>query len=719
MDSAMVSAGNETLWRARVFDERVAADAASLEEVRRQPDTLALDHRARFRDELSGLRDLPDRRVVDEPCRWVYYPWRRELVGIVGPQSFSLLRLDRNRNKITRDEQARLRRLRVGIVGLSVGNVIAQALALEGLCGELRLADFDSIDLSNLNRIPVGITDVGVNKAVVAARRVAELDPYLAVSVFTAGVTDASVEKIVDGLDLVVEECDSLDAKMSIRRVARGRGIPVIMETTDRGLLDIERFDLEPQRPLFHGLLGNVDTATLAGLTAQEKIPHALALLSAAELSAKMAASLVEVGSTLSTWPQLGSECFAGASAVATAVRRFGLGESLPSGRIRIDSGARLNCLRDPLVDEDGSQSDVPETSVAAGAAPTMPADGVEAVLEAIRWAPSGGNAQPWAVEVDGPVIHVHADRDRTSLMDLEGRATHVAIGAAVYNAKVAAAAHGILGDTVLLPDPDSVDLVASVKLGKTTNQLLAQHYPAMMERSTNRGVGVQAPIGRELEDALQGAARDQGGNLHLYTDPRDLGVFGDVVGAADRIRYLTPMLHEQMIGELRWPGSETANTGIDIRTLGLADSEVAFLDVVRRSDVVTRLARWGAGEVLGISARDRITSSSAFGVVTVDGSCLDDYVRGGSAAEAVWVCAQEHGLGVQPMSPVFLYARDGNDCARLSDPFASELDALRLRMRVLLDLGSEESIALVLRLSHCPPETVRSARLPANSIRR
>ncbi|WP_430952242.1 Rv1355c family protein [Rhodococcus sp. 24CO] len=715
MDSAMVSAGNEALWRARVFDERDAADVASLEAVRRQPDTLTLDHRARFRDELSGLRDLPDRRVVDEPCRWVYYPWRRELVGIIGPQSFSLLRLDRNRNKITRDEQARLRRLRVGIVGLSVGNAIAQVLALEGLCGELRLADFDSIDLSNLNRIPVGITDVGVNKAVVAARRVAELDPYLPVSVFTAGVTEESVDAIVDGLDLVVEECDSLDAKLSVRRAARGRGIPVIMETTDRGLLDIERFDLEPQRPLFHGLLGNVDAATLAGLTAQEKIPHALALLSAAELSAAMAASLVEVGSTLSTWPQLGSECFSGASAVATAVRRFGLGESLPSGRIRIDSGARLNCLRDPLIDEGGSGSDVPETS----ASPTMPADGVEAVLEAIRWAPSGGNAQPWSVQVDGPVIHVHADRDRTSLMDVEGRATHVAIGAAVYNAKVAAAAHGILGGTVLLPDPDSVDLVASVKLGEDMNQILAQRYPAMLERRTNRGVGVPAPIGRDLEDALRGAAHDEGGRLRLYTDPRDLGAFGDVVGAADRIRYLTPMLHEQMISELRWPGSGTASTGIDIRTLGLDDSEVAFLDVVRRSDVVSRLARWGAGEVLGISARDRIASSSAFGVVTVDGSRLDDYVRGGSAAEAVWVCAQEHGLGVQPMSPVFLYARDGNDCARLSDPFASELDALRLRMRGLLDLDGEESIALVLRLSHCPPDTVRSARLPANSIRR
>ena len=44
--------------------------------------------------------------------------------------------------------------LRVGVAGLSVGHVIAHTLAAQGLCGELRLADFDGLELSNLNRVP-------------------------------------------------------------------------------------------------------------------------------------------------------------------------------------------------------------------------------------------------------------------------------------------------------------------------------------------------------------------------------------------------------------------------------------------------------------------------------------------------------------------------------------------------------------------------------------
>ena len=37
------------------------------------------------------------------------------------------------------------------------------------------------------------------------------------------------------------------------------------MDANDRGLLDIERFDREPHRPLLHGLLGDADPRRLPG----------------------------------------------------------------------------------------------------------------------------------------------------------------------------------------------------------------------------------------------------------------------------------------------------------------------------------------------------------------------------------------------------------------------------------------------------------------------
>ena len=144
-------------------------------------------------------------------------------------------------------------------MGLSVGHAIAHTLAAEGICGQLRLADFDELELTNLNRVPASLFDIGMNKALVAAQRIAEMDPYLPVQIDTSGVTPESVDGFVDGLDIVIEECDSLDIKLLVRETARTRGVPVLMASSDRGLIDVERFDEDPGRPVLHGLLSEAD----------------------------------------------------------------------------------------------------------------------------------------------------------------------------------------------------------------------------------------------------------------------------------------------------------------------------------------------------------------------------------------------------------------------------------------------------------------------------
>ncbi len=135
---------------------------------------------------------------------------------------------------------------------------------------------------------------MGVNKAVVCARRIAELDPYLPVLVTQDGLTPDTVDGFLDGLDVLVEECDSLDAKVLVRAAARARGIPVLMATSSGGLLDVERFDTDRDRPLLHGLLGDLaemDADALAGLSAKEKVPRVLRIIDASGLPARMAAS--------------------------------------------------------------------------------------------------------------------------------------------------------------------------------------------------------------------------------------------------------------------------------------------------------------------------------------------------------------------------------------------------------------------------------------------
>jgi len=176
-------------------------------------------------------------------------------------------------------------------------------------------------------------------------------------------------------------------------------------------------------------------------------------------------------------------------------------------------------------------------------------------------------------------------------------------------------------------------------------------------------------------------------------------------------------VLHREMMSELKWPGRDRLDTGIDVRTLGLDPVDLAKLQVASRSDVMTLLASWGGGRALGDMTRDRVTASSGMAIITVCGDSASAYLRGGAAAERVWVAASRSGLGVQPMSPVFLYARNSSDLQGLTSDFTAELALLQQRFDRLLTIGPDEAPVLVLRLTHDAGPAVRSGRLPLSEI--
>lgn len=296
----------------------------------------------------DALRAAKDKQLAGaapwEYGTWAWYPWSGRLVHVLPREEFRLVRTDRNRGKIERPEQRELLRRRVGIVGLSVGSSAALTFAMEGIGGAYRLADFDVLGLSNLNRLRAGLHDLGLNKAVVCARQMFEIDPYLDIEIHPGGLTDQNMDDFFSGgngpIDLLVEECDTPYAKLAAREKARELRIPVLMDTNDRGMLDVERFDLEPDRPLLHGLLGETTAKDLADLSFQEKVALILAMVDEKRLSPEMTAAIPQVGRTLSSWPQLASGVALGGALTAEAARRVLLGKPCGSGRFYADLDA-------------------------------------------------------------------------------------------------------------------------------------------------------------------------------------------------------------------------------------------------------------------------------------------------------------------------------------------------------------------------------------------
>ncbi|PZR83342.1 MAG: hypothetical protein DLM68_14425, partial [Hyphomicrobiales bacterium] len=138
-------------------------------------------------------------------------------------------------------------------------------------------------------------------------------------------------------LDLLIDECDDLTMKILMRRRASELGIPVVMDTSDRGMIDIERFDLHPDLPIFHGLIEDLDPDKLRGLSNEDKVPYVLKIVGEKTFSSRKIASLMEIGQTIKTWPQLASSVVLGGGITTDVGRRILLGQLCCSGRYFVD----------------------------------------------------------------------------------------------------------------------------------------------------------------------------------------------------------------------------------------------------------------------------------------------------------------------------------------------------------------------------------------------
>ncbi|MFI0828214.1 ThiF family adenylyltransferase [Streptomyces roseolus] len=272
---------------------------------------------------------------------WAWFPWSGRLVHVLPREEFRRVRTDRNRDKITTSEQRRLLARRIGVIGLSVGSSAALTCAMEGVAGSFRLADFDTLGLSNLNRLRAGVHDLGLPKTVLCARQMYEIDPYLDIELWQEGLTEDTIDAFFGAadrrLDLVIEECDTPWVKTAAREHARRHGVPVLMDTNDRGLLDVERFDLEPDRPLFHGRGGDLSAEDVRRLTPADAMAYLLRICDESRLSPAMKDALGRIGHSLSSWPQLASGVTLGGALVTDTARRILLGAPVASGRYYTD----------------------------------------------------------------------------------------------------------------------------------------------------------------------------------------------------------------------------------------------------------------------------------------------------------------------------------------------------------------------------------------------
>jgi hypothetical protein len=336
-------------------------DRARIEQLRTDPSVRQVDGWDTALPELAGL-DLPHltpgssdalASVADYMESWsderqeaatkyAYFPWRHTLVRLPNAELFLRLRTARNRYLINDEEQRLWTGALIGIAGLSVGSSVLAACNLTG-ARRFRLAERDVLGPTNLNRLAGSVCDLGMPKITLAIRRTVEADPYAEIQDFPRGYQPEAANEFIGGggvepLAVLLEEMDDLALKVEIRVRARAAQVPVVMVTDngDNAILDVERFDLEPDYPLFHGRAGSIEDDITSLNDPIRRVSVASAIVGSGVTPA-MRFSLSQVGRTLPSWPQLGTAATLGGAFGALAARLIVSGAPLPSGRYRID----------------------------------------------------------------------------------------------------------------------------------------------------------------------------------------------------------------------------------------------------------------------------------------------------------------------------------------------------------------------------------------------
>lgn len=289
--------------------------------------------------QLAELSKIQGNEVNDIPDKHIYYPWRKIILRCIDEPHLFILRTNRNKNLIKPEEQKMLADSVIGVAGMSVGAGIAIGAVYSGISNRIKIADYDLVDTSNLNRLRESLLTVGSPKVSLAAQHIYEINPFAEVEVFSDGINEQNINHFLDDpkLSVVVDEIDDFKMKVRLRIEARKSKVPLIMFTSlgDNILVDVERYDIEESLPIFHDLLQGVSEEILQSPTlSQADIKrYSVQLVGQEYIPTRALQSVAEMGKTLVGRPQLYGTIAADGGLATFVIRKLILEGSPNSGR--------------------------------------------------------------------------------------------------------------------------------------------------------------------------------------------------------------------------------------------------------------------------------------------------------------------------------------------------------------------------------------------------
>jgi adenylyltransferase/sulfurtransferase len=187
--------------------------------------------------------------------------------------------------EIGTEGQRRLKKARVLVAGVGgLGCQLAVQLASMGV-GFLRLADRDVVEMSNLQRqhlYDFGV--VGYPKVEAAEMRLRKVNPFIEIEALPVSVNERMADRLLDGIDLVVDGLDRLTPRFALNRACVRRGIPYVYGAVITHVGNVSTV-IPGETPCIECWQGNVDEANVPTCATVGVMPPAISIIASIQVT--------------------------------------------------------------------------------------------------------------------------------------------------------------------------------------------------------------------------------------------------------------------------------------------------------------------------------------------------------------------------------------------------------------------------------------------------
>jgi hypothetical protein len=473
------------------------------------------------------------------------------------------------------------------------------------------------------------------------------------------------------------------------------------MDTSDRLMIDIERFDLDPDYPIMHGMVDeNLDYDFLKSLkTSKDKLPYILPFAGIDQISDRMAASALELGTSITSWPQLATEVQIGGALAARKCRNIILNsETANGGRYYHEGNEELYTI--PYVQFEKNRfsrkREVP-ISINDHKIKLTRNRLLESILQEAICSPSAANLQNWKFYINDDKIIVSFERDyNASVFDTNSLYSYIGLSIVSSAISIIASKYGLRSDLRINP---SDNLTIEIHFYHENIQI-DWRYEYLKIRYTNRAQHANNKVKHSILDKISTEFPSK--NIHHFTQNSTIDQLEEVIGEFDSLRLLNTHTHNELfdteLNTSRYHPYQS-QIGLYLEDLLLSSSDQIGVQISKRVEVMNYLKKVNLTGPFNKLSRSLGENKDSYVIITGKLSTTEEIFEMGKVILDYWIHCTRCRLSLHPItSPIpILNNLERSKCS----PFRKQEDKIRHLQHRLLSLCSlqDQEIAFIAKV--------------------